>query len=74
MQGDNQAPVFIGDELTAAGYRLAGARTYVPGEGELIDVFERASGEAEVVLITAELAARLPPSGCARRRSRSCRS
>jgi vacuolar-type H+-ATPase subunit F/Vma7 len=54
-----QLPIFIGDELSALGYRRAGARVIVPGD-DLLEAFERACGEAPVVVITAELAARLP--------------
>ena len=55
-----QTPVFIGDELSALGYRRAGARTLVPGEGDLLELFEQACETAPLVLITAKLAARLP--------------
>lgn len=59
-QERGQSPVFIGDELSALGYRRAGARTVVPGDGELLTAFEQACSEAPVVLITAGLAAQLP--------------
>lgn len=53
-------PVFIGDELSALGYRLAGARTVVPDDVDLAESFDSACAEASLVLITAGLAARLP--------------
>lgn len=54
------APVFIGDEVTAAGYRLAGVRVLVPGEGAEADVFASALNGTELLLITAMSAARIP--------------
>ncbi len=60
VEGNQQAPIFIGDELSALGYRRAGARTLTPGDGDLLELFEQACAEAPVVLITAALAARLP--------------
>lgn len=53
-------PVFIGDEVTAAGFRLAGARVVVPETAAVPEVFERARAEAELVLITAGCARILP--------------
>lgn len=55
-----RAPVFIGDEPSALGYRLAGARTVVPDDGDPTESFASACSEASLVLITAGLAARLP--------------
>jgi vacuolar-type H+-ATPase subunit F/Vma7 len=54
------APVFLGDEVSAAGYRLAGLRTRVPEAGDLLSEVRRACAEAPLVLLGAELAARLP--------------
>lgn len=51
---------FIGDELTATGFRLAGARVYVPPPGGVRAAFDAARAEASVVLLTAALAAELP--------------
>jgi vacuolar-type H+-ATPase subunit F/Vma7 len=53
-------PVVIADELTAAGFRLTGARTIVPGPRTLAAVFERAREECELLLVSATLAAELP--------------
>ncbi len=53
-------PVFIGDTLSALGYRLAGARAIAPDDGNLAETFDAACAEASLVLITAGLAARLP--------------
>jgi len=53
--------VFIGDELTASGYRLAGVATRVVEPGEVPESLSRALDEAVLVLITADAAAELPP-------------
>lgn len=53
-------PIFIGDEVTAAGYRLAGLRTHSPGADELPDVFHTACHETDLLLLTAEYARWLP--------------
>lgn len=60
------APVFLGDELSAAGYRLAGAVVRTPGAGEEASFFEWARREAPIVLVTAAIAARLPSGLLAR--------
>lgn len=54
------APVFIGDEVTAAGYRLAGARIYTPAPDGVIGILHQARSEAPLILITAEYAAQVP--------------
>lgn len=54
------APVFIGDEVTAAGYRLAGLRIYTPALDEITETLHQARRQAPLILITAEYAARLP--------------
>ncbi len=56
------APAFIGDELTGAGFRLAGARVFVPEPSEVAGVFRRARAAADVILITADCARRIDPS------------
>ncbi|MEW5790276.1 MAG: V-type ATP synthase subunit F [Pseudomonadota bacterium] len=56
------ALVFIGDEVTAAGYRLAGMRILLPELSAVGQALHEASAAAELVLITAEYAARLPPA------------
>lgn len=53
---------YIGDEATAAGYRLAGADVRVPAMEEVPDVFRRArDAEAELILLSAALVPALPP-------------
>ena len=52
---------YIGDEATAAGYRLAGAEVRVPAAAEVADAFRHAcESDAELVLLSAGLAAALP--------------
>ena len=52
---------YIGDEATAAGYRLAGAEVRVPSEAEAAEAFRRACEPAtDLVLLSAEVAAQLP--------------
>ena len=54
------APVYIGDEVTAAGFRLAGLETHVPqGEG-LAETVRGVCTRASLVLLSAAVAARLP--------------
>jgi len=54
------APVFIGDEAAAAGFRLCGLRSVVPQPGEELAALELARAEAPLVLIDAACAARMP--------------
>lgn len=53
------APVLIGDEVTAAGFRLAGVRVRTPQEDELPGVLEWANNNTSLIYITAEYAATL---------------
>ena len=53
------APVYIGDEVSAAGYRLAGARVAVPEPGEESAALAAARVEAPLVLVSAAVAARI---------------
>ena len=49
---------YIGDEVTAAGYRLAGAEARVPVPSEAGEVFRRAFADGtDVILLSAALAA-----------------
>ena len=60
------APIFIGDEVSAAAYRLAGARVRVPQIDEVDAALKWACAESDFVLITAEYAQRLPPGEMSR--------
>ena len=53
-------PVYIGDAVSAAGYRLAGLRVHVPDTAELLMQIEQAAAGASLVLLGADLAAQLP--------------
>ena len=53
------APVFIGDEISATGYRLSGVRTRTPEPNETLEVLTWACEHAPLVMITAEYAAHL---------------
>lgn len=55
-----QRPIFIGDRLTAAGFGLAGAQVQVPPQGEELRTFQQALEQTELIMITAEYAAKLP--------------
>lgn len=51
---------FMGDEVSAAGFRLAGIDVHVPGPGNATGLFRRLLAESELVLITAETAGLVP--------------
>jgi len=53
------APVFIGDEVTAAGFRLAGVRIRTPKQEDLPAIITWAQRNASYILITAECVAML---------------
>lgn len=51
------APVYLGDEVSAAGYRLAGACVRTPGVGEETAALAWARSQAPLVLVSAAVAA-----------------
>lgn len=53
--------IFVGDELSAAGYRLAGMDARVPLPGAETDCFEKALHEAYLVLVGYRCARAIPP-------------
>lgn len=53
--------VYIGDEIGAAGYRLAGARVIVPAPGEEAAALGQARQLGWLVLLCAQVAARIDP-------------
>jgi vacuolar-type H+-ATPase subunit F/Vma7 len=67
----DDAPVFIGDDVTGLGYRLAGAIVMSPPPDDVERALEEAAARARVVLLTAEHAAMLSPRALARARERS---
>ena len=52
--------VFIGDELSAAGYRLTGIDTEVPDADAATEALREARKNPGLVIMTAELARRVP--------------
>lgn len=48
------APVFIGDEISAAGFRLAGVRIRTPSAEELPSVLSWARKNTSLIMITAD--------------------
>lgn len=56
------APVVIADELTALGYRLAGAEVHVPQQHAVQRLFAEVRAQAEIVLITADQATFIAPA------------
>ena len=60
------APVFIGDEVTAAGFRLAGVRIRTPLVEDLPAVLAWAQRNASLILITEQFAAMLDIAAQAR--------
>jgi vacuolar-type H+-ATPase subunit F/Vma7 len=57
---------FVGDAVTASGYRLAGVAVHVPAPGEEAAALERACGEARVVLVALDTALNIPLAGLER--------
>jgi vacuolar-type H+-ATPase subunit F/Vma7 len=51
------APIFLGDEVSAAGYRLAGALVRSPATGEEAAALAWAVSRAPLVLLSAAVAA-----------------
>jgi len=52
-------PIFIGDRVSACGFRLAGASVIVPQTGDEDRVFDEVLQHADLVMISAEIAARI---------------
>jgi vacuolar-type H+-ATPase subunit F/Vma7 len=55
------SPIYIGDEVEAAGYRLAGLEVRVPARDELLTQIHSACEQAPLVLIGAATARDIPP-------------
>ena len=53
------APCYIGDEASAAAFRLAGARVIVPRAGEEARAFAEACSEVPLLLVSAAVAVRI---------------
>jgi vacuolar-type H+-ATPase subunit F/Vma7 len=54
------SPVYIGDEVEAAGYRLAGVEVRTPPRAELLAAVRAACESASLVLIGAATAREIP--------------
>ena len=55
------APTYIGDEWTAAGFRLAGVEVLVPGDEDPLRVLERAlAGSSPLLLLGSGFARQIP--------------
>ena len=54
------AAIFIGDELSAAGFRLTGIETLVPEPSAVPSALADARARGALVIITAELARHVP--------------
>lgn len=52
--------IYIGDELTAAGFRLAGAQIRLPAAGEEATSLAQAQADGQLILVSADVAARIP--------------
>lgn len=54
------ACAFMGDEVSATGFRLAGIDVHVPAPGNAAGLLRRLLAESQLVLLTAETAALVP--------------
>ena len=57
---ESRPPVYIGDELAGAGFRLAGLDIHSPPDEQLPASFRRALKETDLLLIDVNYARRLP--------------
>ena len=57
---------YLGDEISAAGFRLAGVKTCAPAPGEETDALAAACAEAKLVLISAAVAAQIDDASLSR--------
>ena len=55
------AAIFIGDELSAAGFRLTGIETLVPEPAAVATTFADARSRGSLVIVTADAARHIPP-------------
>jgi vacuolar-type H+-ATPase subunit F/Vma7 len=52
---------FLGDEVTALGFRLGGVAVHMPQPSEVRDLFLRLREETPLIILTAEVASAVPP-------------
>ncbi|MDP2007553.1 MAG: hypothetical protein Q8K45_17920 [Rubrivivax sp.] len=50
------APVYLGDEVSGAGWRLAGAEVHTPAPGAATEALASACARAPLVLVSADVA------------------
>lgn len=55
------ATIFIGDELSAAGFRLTGIETVVPERDEVGAALQAARLRASLIIMTADMARQVSP-------------
>jgi len=55
-----QSPIYVGEEVNGAGFRLAGARVRVPEPGRAAEALDEAREQAPLVLVSAAVAAEIP--------------
>ena len=65
------AVLYLGDEATAAGFRLAGVAPCVAPDDDVPGAFNRACRDASLVIVSASVAASLPDAVLARVRAAS---
>ena len=58
----SSASIFVGDELSAAGFRLCGVDARVPAPGDEAGCLKTALTEARVVLLGSGCARAIPPA------------
>ncbi|WP_343115713.1 V-type ATP synthase subunit F [Ostreiculturibacter nitratireducens] len=52
--------IFIGDDVTAAGFRLAGVPSFSPDPARLEEVIASEGEDCRMIVMTAEMLSRLP--------------
>ena len=52
---------YIGDEVTAAALKLAGAQATTPGPGKELEALAAAREDAALILLSSRVASELPP-------------
>ena len=62
MNTEMHGTIFIGDELSAAGFRLTGIETVVPEPDAAGAALDDARARARLVILTADLAQHIPPA------------
>ncbi len=66
------ALIYLGDEVSAAGWRLAGATVRAPAPGEETAALDAARAQAALVLVSAAVAAAVGRAGAARSAVGAC--